>query len=41
MRQPSVGSNNKVFSEMDDTDAIIERVANRFKETQKLLNDFK
>lgn len=32
--------NNKLKDEYNDTDAIIKRVADRFKETQKLLNDF-
>lgn len=32
---------NKTISNMDDTDAMIKRVSERFKETQKLLKEFK
>jgi hypothetical protein len=31
---------SRILNEIDETDSIIERVANRFRETQKLLNDF-
>jgi hypothetical protein len=31
----------KILNEIEDTDSIIQRVANRFKETQRLLNEFK
>jgi hypothetical protein len=32
---------NKIMNDIEDTDSIIQRIANRFKETQKLLNEFK
>ena len=32
---------NKIMHDIEDTDTIIQRIANRFKETQKLLNEFK
>lgn len=31
----------KILTDIEDTDSIIQKVANRFKETQKLLNEFK
>jgi hypothetical protein len=32
--------NSKVLNEIEDADSIIERVTNRFRETQRLLNDY-
>jgi len=36
-----INNNGKSIPEIDDTDAMIKRVSDRFKETQKLLNEFK